>query len=363
MGSPKKALGTAAGTLLVLLVALETVPRWVDLPGLTRGELDPYAEGERKARVQPHPYLAYAPKPGHRFDQPRHRGSHNSLGFRGPKIAAVKPPGTLRIACLGGSSTYGHGPSSDETTWPARLEAHLERALPERAIEVVNGGCQGYSSFESLANLAFRVLPLQPDVVIVYHTINDMRCALYPDARPDNTHWRAVWRRYEPAWIEGSVAYRAWRRYCTDYVKSRGDIGAFVIVNFDELKERDLYAWPAERPVGFESFHRNLNGIASLAEQAGAQVVLVTQGIKRSSLDGAPSRDDQLRAFDYMTEILAVVARERELHLVDAQSALAAAELESEGGVFTNDVHLTDLGADHLARTLAADLLGAGIVR
>jgi lysophospholipase L1-like esterase len=362
MGSPGKALSTVGGTLAVVLLLFETVPRWIDLPGLTDSELDPYAAEERDARVQPHPYLAYAPKPGYSFENARHRGSHNSLGFRGPEIAEVKPPGTLRIACLGGSSTYGHGPSSNETTWPARLEADLRAARPERAIEVINGGCQGYSSFESLTNLAFRVLPLEPDIVIVYHTINDMRCALYPDARPDNTHWRAVWRRFEPTWIEGSVTYRTLRRYCTDYIRSRGDIGALAIVNFDELKQRDLYAWPAGRPIGFESFHRNLNGIVSLAEDRGARVVLVTQGMRRSSLDAAPSREDQLRAFDYMTEILSVVARERELLLVDGQGTLAAADVESEGGVFTSDVHLTDLGAAHLASTLARALLDGGLV-
>ncbi|MAF65739.1 MAG: hypothetical protein CMJ84_08785 [Planctomycetes bacterium] len=362
MGSLLKATLTVAGTLVAALVVLETLPRWVDLPGLSAGELDPYAEGERNARVQPHPYLAYAPKPNHSFEQSRHRGSHNSLGFRGPQISLKKPAGTLRIACLGGSSTYGHGPSSNETTWPARLEAHLASARPEGAIEVINGGCQGYSTFESLANLAFRVLPLEPDIVIVYHTINDMRCALYPGAKPDNTHWRAVWRRYERTWIEDSITFQAWRRYCTDYIRSRGDIGAFAIVNFDELKERDLYAWPSERPVGFTSFHRNLNGIVSLAEQQGARVVLVTQGLRRSSLDGAPSREDQLRAFDYLTEILALVAREREVPLVDAQSVLADADAASEGGVFTSDVHMTDLGADRLASTLARELLASGLI-
>src|SRR5690606_16916383 len=130
----------------------------------------------------PHPYLAYSLTPGYRsWKNAPSQASHNSLGFRGPETTWEKPEGVYRIACLGGSSTYGHTPTSDATTWPARLGVHLSQRYPERRIEVINAGTSGYSTFESIVNLAFRVSQLEPDLVIVYHSINDMRCLLYPN--------------------------------------------------------------------------------------------------------------------------------------------------------------------------------------
>ena len=367
MGIAKRLLLIALIVLAVLVLLAESVPRLVSIPGLTLKELDPYAAGMRDAWVQPHPYLAYAPKPGFRQEDRQHRREHNSLGFRGPEIAPRKPAGTLRIACLGGSSTYGFGPSSNETTWPMRLEHHLRQALPAQAIEVINGGCQGYSTFESLGNLAFRMLDLSPDVVIVYHTVNDMHCALYPGVKPDNTHWRAVWLRSERSWIEDSRTFLILRRYLTDYILTQKDLGNYAIVDFDAnlTGGRDPYAWRAD--TGFRNFHRNLNSIVSLALDNGAAVVLATQGLKRETWQQQASRDVKYRAFDAMTETVRVVARERGATLVEAARVLEAeAERRKREGVaqeiFTNDVHLTDAGADLLARTFAQAILQAGLL-
>lgn len=351
----------AAAALLVLL--LETVPRWIAIPGLRLRDLDPLAFEMERARIQPHPYLAYAPKPNFR-SRPgaKRRISHNSLGFRGPEIPLEKPPGVQRVLCLGGSSTYGHGPTSNETTWPAQLEAMLREALPRREIQVINGGCQGYSTFESLANLEFRCLELEPDLVIVYHTINDMRCALYPNVQRDNTHWRAVWTVERPTVLTKSYTYLVARAYLTDYLETLGDLGRFVIVDFDGT--RDPYAWREDSVIGFRNFHRNLNSIITLAEAHGAKVLLGKQAIRRSDLDAAPSRDDQLRAFDYLTKVIELVAKERGVALADPQGVLERERVRqvAEKGTDTlfmpqGDVHVTDEGAQWIARVFADAIL------
>lgn len=353
----KKFCLIAAIVLALTVLVLETVPRWVELPGLGLRDLNPVAAGLEEARVEPHPYLAYVPKPGFTSKEgAEHQIAHNSLGFRGPEVVTPKPAGTFRILCLGGSSTYGHGPTSNDTTWPARLQAYLSQAKPDALIEVVNGGCQGYSSFESLANLAFRGLPLQPDLVVVYHTINDMRCALYPGVRPDNTHWRANWMRHEPSVLESSYTFLILRAKLTDYIASQSDLGAYVIRDFEKLLVKgDPYAWRSE--TGFRNFHRNLNSIVSLARENGAAVLLTSQGLKRETLDKAPSREDQLRAFEYMRETIKIVADSRGTAFCDAatvmESEAARRNAAGESPIFTNDVHMTDDGADLLAKTIA----------
>ena len=72
---------------------------------VTKRDLRPIAAELKNARVQPHPYLAYANKPNfHKpaYENDPHEIRHNSLGYRGPEITIDKPEGAYRIVCLGG---------------------------------------------------------------------------------------------------------------------------------------------------------------------------------------------------------------------------------------------------------------------
>lgn len=116
-------------------------------------------------RLIPMPYINYLPAPN--FDE------HNALGYRGPEIALPKPEGVYRIVALGGSTTYSTGTTADQS-YPALLQAILREEYGYTNVEVINAGFQGYSSWESLVNLAFRVLELEPDRIIHYAAINDL---------------------------------------------------------------------------------------------------------------------------------------------------------------------------------------------
>ena len=100
--------------------------------------------------------------------------SINSLGFRGDEIAQQKPANTVRIACLGASTTFSTEASNNHATWPAQLQAALEHEYPAVAFEVINAAVPGYVITENLINLRHRVLPLDPDLVIYYEANNDM---------------------------------------------------------------------------------------------------------------------------------------------------------------------------------------------
>jgi lysophospholipase L1-like esterase len=99
----------------------------------------------------------------------------NSLGFRSDEIEREKPAGTIRIACLGGSTTFCAEVSSNQATWPQRLGDLLQARHPGLKIEVINAAIPGCSLAGSFENLRQRVLPLDPDIVIVYHAHNDMK--------------------------------------------------------------------------------------------------------------------------------------------------------------------------------------------
>lgn len=98
----------------------------------------------------------------------------NSLGFRGPEIERPKPAGRLRVAFLGGSTTFCAEASSEAATWPELVVAGLRADAPDVEFDCVNGGGAGWSTSESLLNLEHRVKPLEPDVIVVYHGTNDL---------------------------------------------------------------------------------------------------------------------------------------------------------------------------------------------
>jgi lysophospholipase L1-like esterase len=95
----------------------------------------------------------------------------NSLGFRTREFQEKKPPGTLRVLCLGGSTTVG-GRTNDET-YPAILERRLREGHPRLPLEVLNLGVSGTASDHWLSRRE-KLLGFEPDLVVDYGAINDL---------------------------------------------------------------------------------------------------------------------------------------------------------------------------------------------
>jgi lysophospholipase L1-like esterase len=98
--------------------------------------------------------------------------SINSLGFRGPEFQPVKPKGTFRIFCLGGSSTFGYR-NSDGGTYPLLLEKILRQSSGDTNIEVINAGFPYYNTSSVLALLREELSRYNPDLITLYAAFND----------------------------------------------------------------------------------------------------------------------------------------------------------------------------------------------
>jgi GDSL-like Lipase/Acylhydrolase len=96
----------------------------------------------------------------------------NADGYRGTAVAKEKPPGTLRIAALGDSQTFGIG-IGEGASWPAVLEASLQRSLPGTSVEVMNCAVPGYDAEQEAAALESRWLAYAPDLVLLGYFAND----------------------------------------------------------------------------------------------------------------------------------------------------------------------------------------------
>ncbi|MBZ0166508.1 MAG: SGNH/GDSL hydrolase family protein [Candidatus Omnitrophica bacterium] len=123
---------------------------------------------ENYSKYHPHEQLKETSKDGILFDV-----RINNHGFRGADYEWTKPPGVLRVACLGDSSTFGYGDRDDET-YPAYLEVFLNARLQEleedafQRVEVFNFGVPHMLAENMYHIFVKEVLPLSPDVVTLY---------------------------------------------------------------------------------------------------------------------------------------------------------------------------------------------------
>ena len=104
----------------------------------------------------------------------------NSRGFRSDESDTAKAAGTIRVACIGDSWTFGMNVNQDQT-YPARLAALLRERHPGARFEVLNFGVLGYSSFQGRQLLETRVNELKPDILAIGFGMNDSDVAGYRD--------------------------------------------------------------------------------------------------------------------------------------------------------------------------------------
>jgi len=122
-------------------------------------------------RFRPH-YGCTEPIPWAKCDEIR----INNFGFIGDDIAVPKPPGTFRIVCIGGSTTAeGRTP---ELTYPGMLQRKLREHFKRSDVEVVNAGIFGLNTAQERSRLP-DFLALQPDMLIHYNFVNELRSLVY----------------------------------------------------------------------------------------------------------------------------------------------------------------------------------------
>lgn len=184
-------------TVVVLYLAAEGLA-WIvwraALPAETRQAIadirGPFRQPLGPHGLIPHPYMLLQMRPAYVEGGVVQTGA---AGWRGGEVAQEKPPGTLRVACLGGSTTYGLGVVRPEDAYPARLEVLLRAASDGGQVEVINCGIPRASSAELFGAAAFRVIHLNPDLIVLETGLEDVNALLAEGYQDDYTHWRKSW--------------------------------------------------------------------------------------------------------------------------------------------------------------------------
>ncbi len=148
----------------------------------------------------------------------------NKFGFRGEEIKLKKPRNTYRIAILGGSTVLNREVPFEKNA-VRLLEKKLREEYPDKKIEVINAGKDGYSSEHSLIQYLFNVKDFSPDLVIMWQGVND----LYLSCTPSDTEKGPFKRDY-------SHAFGALMRMASNYFRPQ-PLMAFRFVGLDILSK------------------------------------------------------------------------------------------------------------------------------
>jgi lysophospholipase L1-like esterase len=291
-----------------------------------------------RGRFASHPYLPYVLNPAF--------ADHNAQGFRGAPLAAQKPAGVRRVACIGASTTYGLEVPAEEAN-PSRLGALL--AQTHGPWEVINAGVPGWLSTETLIDLELRVLPLQPDVVVILEGRNELFPQAYNDFKPDYTHYRRPGFNYSVSNYSHKELF-AWSRLALLACTLRGER-----FGWSEKAEHPLYGgivWE-NRPTTAEAarnlqdtsrmatLRSNLESMIELCRARGILVVVCTMAFLPDKL-----RMDELEPDPQLAPVLGrQVERNNELAREVAgrlgATVVESARLARQPELFFDDCHMT----------------------
>ncbi|HAD88122.1 MAG TPA: hypothetical protein DCG48_12235 [Rhodospirillaceae bacterium] len=320
-------------------------------------------------RYQRHHYLGYCLRPNYRNGP----NAHNSLGYRGGELAA-KSEKVYRIACLGGSTTYNYGIEDWRDTYPNQLE----RILRERgyAVEVVNAGGPGWSSHESLINFHFRLLDIQPDLIIVKHAINDILTRMVPPGRhfADNRGARVSpdiltevhWMDFFP-WLRALRVKSGYRPPHTIFAASPRYAEASLYDAFIAFHQNGRSHAPGAPATDFAEIfkvneptfvERNFRSIIAIAKDNDVKVMLTsfpfTKAFAADPFTASPEFQD---AYKQHNDMICRLAEQKQVLFSDLNGGVP-----DDNRYWSDGYHATVDGARKFAEVLADDLERSGLL-
>jgi len=293
----------------------------------------------------------YLPKPNYQAGPVK----INSLGFRSPEIEIKKTDGTTRLAFLGGSTTFCQEVSSNDIVWPAVLTNSLQEHYPNRTFEHINASATAFTTIDSLANLNKRVAPLKPDVIFIYHGINDIS--------------HNGWFIADEQGIPIPSNPKPWLRKIlnTSLLIDLVYKNIRVLSNNNTSNARQTMAYDHELIIA--PFERDLHALVNRALEISPIVVIPTFTNQLRS-DQTPERqieaasthllhipylkiEDMVTALEGYNNVIRELASENVI-VIETNDAI-----EGSTDNFIDSVHFTDSGSTKLGQYLAGELIKA----
>lgn len=281
---------------------------------------------------------------------------HNSKGYRGEDFSLQKPNNTFRIVAIGSSTTYTESLDDYTQSFPYLLQKILHEEYNLTSIEVINGGVGGYLSYDTLINFEFRVLDLDPDMILLYEGFNDVRVRVVPSElySGDPSYFLETLEQDLPSYLDNSVFLRIVTGANPGLLKSvMSDYrfeGTLVTETkyYKYLNGTQLDALERNPPIYFE---RNLRIIAAIAEEFNISVVLSTLATTNGTDDRRASSEYYMQGVAEHNEAIKRLESMESITLFDFASVMP-----KDGKYWTDVMHETEEGSQKKAEIYAAFL-------
>jgi lysophospholipase L1-like esterase len=293
-----------------------------------------------QARLQgpdPRGTLPYVLLPNTQGQFFQHMYHINNLGFHGRDFAAEKG-NEYRIFVVGDSPVFDTLMQKDDHAWEDMLQTSIDdHLICDRPVHVINAGMPGSSMKNSLELLRRSILPLKPDLVLIYYATGSLTLL--------GTQWTAdpaEPRRNQRASALFAEAEYRWSRW--SYVRAQREHWR---TSFSDADPRNsVYA-------------QTLRELIQLAQQNNIAVALSTTSMAVTAQSPREVIDFYGRTFvnvDWLifavgiqNDVLSKLAEEAGLTLIDTRPEIAG---EWDSDLFVDVVHFTRKGADRFAQRM-----------
>lgn len=275
----------------------------------------------------------------------------NSIGFRSPELTDTTPSNNIRLAFLGGSTTFCQEVSSNDLVWASVLTSSLQSKYPDQHIDYINASATALDVNNSLTNLEKRVSAYSPDVIFIYHAVNDI----------SNNSWKLANPNYVYSW-----------RYSSWFVKLKKAsllvqlVYTNVLILLQDQKDIATNIIPFDSRMA-DIFRADLQALVSEALKVSELVVIptFTNQLRREQnderrLEAAVTHlhyiehldiDGMLQAFDSYNSVIREFSSHENILVIETESAI-----DGTPENFVDSVHFTDTGSTKMGKHLAIEL-------
>jgi len=280
----------------------------------------------------------------------------NSYGFRSPPITIEKPVGRLRIAFLGGSTTYCAEVSSNAMTWPALVVTALRRHWPRLDVDYINAGVPGYTAADSLRRLKLQLARFAPDIIVIYQSTNDLEANAYRQA-----HRQGLAARHQ----EQTIGWLG-RHSLLAYLVEKN----LEVMSLQRRATADTGKLRLDMPRLDAAFRHDYTRLVAASQHIGRIVVTVTFAPRLRRSQSPTERKaaaatalyympymtiaDLLAGYEQYNTVIREVAAATGAVLVGDEDAIPA-----DARHYTDSVHFTDAGSMAMAQRVARALIAA----
>ncbi len=313
----------------------------------------------------------------------------NSDNFRAEEISKKKDENSFRIFILGGSTVLNSGISYDNL-FSKILQDKLSNEYPDKKIEVINAGNDGYTSEHSLIQYLFKIKDYDPDLIIMWQGVNDWYYSCnspisYGEYKNDYSNFysataKMVFNRFlEKPLISFNFMTFALAKDIFEknsysdllnFVKSKNKYTG-VYANPDKYEFYDLTNLPS-----LNAYQRNIQEFAQITKNDNVPLILANQATlykenmsrdERNVLffgsfhcmkDGKyPTIKSTSEGLGKFNEITRKTAIENELNFIDLDS-----QIPKNLNYFTDDAHYTVLANKLISEILFQKIVSENLI-